>query len=365
MRDVLLQQAEALGFTTVRFTTVGPATYGPAYEAWIAAGNHGEMGYLARGIDIRKDPRKKVPGAKTVMVLALQHHHIRPADPGGLTGLVARYAWGRDYHNLIGKRLKKLRRALLELGIQSWGGVDTAPILERNWATEAGLGFGGKNSVQILPARTSWMFLAVLFLDVEVAPDPPLVKDHCGRCTRCLTGCPTDAFQGPRQLDSRKCIAYWTIEAPTLAPRHLRPSFGRWAFGCDVCQEVCPHNVRPPPAHEDDFLPKNPYLPLDEVMLSSDEHLLDRYLGTPIRRPKGHGLKRNALIVLGNLARPGSLPLAEHGMTHDNEVVRAAAVWCLARLGAPPPVSLRDPSPLVQDELDAIRRGEVTVATPQ
>jgi epoxyqueuosine reductase len=316
----------------VRFARVGSTPHYAAYRAFLDQGWHGEMAWMADKLPVRADPRHRSPDARTAMVLAVHHHHRRPPDPGGLTGAVARYAWGRDYHNLVGKRLKKLRRTFREQGIASWGGVDTAPILERSWASASGLGFTGKNCVSILPAKTSWMFLAVLFLDVEVAPDAPL-RDHCGRCRRCLDACPTDAFAGPRKLDARRCIAYWTIEASGLAPRELRPGFGRWVFGCDVCQEVCPHNVAAADPEEDDLLPRHAWLDLPELLATDDDALMTRFLGTPIRRPKAAGLKRNALLVLGNLTGEGIVPVALDALHHDAPVVRAAAVWCLARHG--------------------------------
>ena len=166
--------AKDLGFQHVRFAAIGPTPYYESYDTWIKNGLHGRMNYLERGADLRRNPRERLPTARSCMALAMEYDHVRPMDPGGLTGKVAAYAWGRDYHNLIGKRLKKLRRGLRENGIESWGGVDTAPILERSWAAEAGLGFGGKNCVQILPARGSFMFLSVLFLDAEIDPDPIL-----------------------------------------------------------------------------------------------------------------------------------------------------------------------------------------------
>ncbi|HMV70504.1 MAG TPA: tRNA epoxyqueuosine(34) reductase QueG, partial [Myxococcota bacterium] len=231
-RAALTTLAREHGFAHVRFAEAGPTPRADAYARWIAEGRHGEMGYLAAQAEVRADPRLRLASARAMMVLGVEHHHRRPPDPGGRTGLVARYAWGRDYHNLVGKRLDKLKRALRAGGVACWGGVDTAPITERSWAEAAGLGFSGKNTLQILPARTSWMFLAVLALDVEIEPDAPL-RDHCGRCARCLSACPTGAFLGPRSLDATACVAYWTIEARGLAPEPLRARFGRWVFGCD------------------------------------------------------------------------------------------------------------------------------------
>jgi len=293
------------------------------------------MHYLARAHDERVDPARRQPTARTAMVLTVAHHHRRPPDPGGRSGLVARYAWGRDYHNLVGKRLRKLRAALRGDGIANWGSVDTGPVVERAWGWAAAAGFVGKNTLVIRPGDTSWFFLAVVFVDLPVLPDRPL-GDHCKACTRCLSACPTDAFDGPRQLDARRCISYWTIEARGLAPAALRPGFGRWVFGCDVCQEVCPHNHGPADPDEDDLLPRHAWLDLDELLTSSDDDLDRRFRGTPIRRPGPHGLKRNALIALGNLGDVAALPVVEaHGLTHGHPVVREAAAWARTRLLEP------------------------------
>ncbi len=359
-RAALADLAKAHGFKTVRFATVGPTPRAEVLHAWLAANHHGDMRWMGEQLDVRDDPRVRMPEVLTAMVLAVEHAHVRPPDPGGRTGMVARYAWGRDYHNLVGKRLDKLRASLRAMGVRNWGGVDTAPILERAWAAEAGLGFNGKNGVQILPARTSWMFLAVVFVDVAIEPDAPL-RDHCGKCERCLVACPTQAFTGPHLLDARRCLAYWTIEAQGLPPLALREGFGRWVFGCDVCQEVCPHNAAPPDPEEADLMPRHAWLDLDEVIAAPDEALMTRFTGTPLRRPKAHGLKRNALIALGNLGDEGGVDSARVALQHPHEVVRGAAVWALARLGAPVPKD--DPSDTVRAEIMAVREGAVPTAS--
>lgn len=330
------------GFHTTHFARLRATPHREAFEAWLAAGHQADMGYLVRGRLERIDPARRMT-ARTAMVLTVAHHHQRPADPGGRTGLVARYAWGRDYHNLVGKRLRRLSKALRGEGIASWGAVDTGPILERAWAAAAGAGFVGKNALVIRPGSTSWMVLAVLFVDLPVAPDLPL-GDHCKACTRCLSACPTEAFPAPRVLDARRCISYWTIEADGLPPAELRPRFGRWVFGCDVCQEVCPHNHHPPDPEEDDFAPRNAWLDLDEVIATEDHALMERFLGTPLRRPRAVGLKRNALIALGNLGDDDAVPgIEQHALPHPHPLVRASAVWALARLGAPRPSVIRHP----------------------
>ncbi|MEQ1501842.1 MAG: tRNA epoxyqueuosine(34) reductase QueG [Myxococcota bacterium] len=331
-KGLLTTLARDAGFRITRFTPVRPTPHAAFLDTWLARGRAASMAWIARGRDVRADPRVRVPWARTALLLAVEHHHRRPPDPGGRTGWVARYAWGRDYHNLVGKRLKKLGAALDAHGIRSWGGVDTAPILERAWAEAGGLGFAGKNTLQIAPGRTSWMLLAVLFVDVDVPGDPPL-GDHCKACTRCLVACPTAAFVGPRELDAARCISYWTIEARGLPPVELRPGFGRWVFGCDRCQEVCPHNHHPPDPDEDDLLPRHPYLDLDWVVSSPDDVLLERFTGTPLRRPGAVGLKRNALIVLGNLGDRDGIPAVRGALAHPSEVVRDAARWALDRLG--------------------------------
>ena len=279
-RATIDRLATELGFTAVRVAPMVRPTPGiDVYDAWIAAGHHGEMGYLARGRDPRADVAERLPEARSAVVLAWDHAVSPPPDPGGLTGRVARYAWGRDYHNLVGKRLRSLKKTLSrEHGVGSWGGVDAAPILERSWARLAGLGFLGKNTLAIVPSRGSWFFLAVLFLDCELPPDPPLPRpDFCGRCTRCLDRCPTDAFPAPFSLDATRCIAYWTIEARDLPPRPLRAGFGRWFFGCDLCQEVCPHNHAAAPEPHPDLLPRNAFIDLPELLATPDEAVLDRF----------------------------------------------------------------------------------------
>jgi len=341
----------------VRIARVAGTPHFDAYRHFVAQGRQGQMHWM-RELSPRVDPRERMPSARSALVLRVEYAHQLPPDPGGLTGRVARYAWGRDYHNLIGKRLQKVRRDLRAHGIASWGGVDTAPIVERAWAAAAGAGFAGKNCMQIVPGRTSWMFLAVLFVDLELEPDPPR-GDHCGKCTRCLSACPTSAFEGPRSLDARRCIAYWTIEARGLPPRDLRAGFGRWFFGCDVCQEVCPHNHNPPEPDELDFAGPNAFIELPELLRSPDESLMERFLGTPIRRPKAHGLKRNALMVLANLGDTSAIPLVREQLQHPHPDVRAAAVWAAGRLGDRAVLDHIDPDPAVHGEVVALRRDDL------
>ena len=334
LRKHIENEARRLGFVHLRVAAVDdPAPDIERYDAFLEAGFAGEMSWMASGREVRAHPSLRLPEVRSAVVLALEHHHRRPPDPGGLTGLVARYAWGRDYHNLVGKRLRKLIRGLRRQGVACWGGVDTAPILERAWATSAGLGFRGKSAVSIVPARGSWMFLAVVFVAEELTADTAL-GDHCGRCRRCLDACPTDAFVGPYQLEATACLAYWTIEARGAIPEHLRAGVGRWVFGCDVCQEVCPHNAAAPDPDEDDLLPRNAYLDLPWLLEADGDEILGRFTGTPLRRPGVSGLRRNACVVLGNLGDSAAAPLLRAAADGSDPLVAEHARWALGRLGA-------------------------------
>ncbi len=335
---IIRQRASALGFSRLRVAATSPAPGVPAYDAFLASGHHGQMQWMQRGRDARAEPERLLPGVRSAVVLGVDHAWPRPPDPGGLTGKVASYAWGRDYHNLVGKRLRKLTRHLREAlpGVGIYWGVDSRPLIERAWAERAGLGYLGRNCCLIVPGQGSFLFLAVLLLDIELPADPPLpgADRHCGGCRRCLDVCPTDAFVDSHQLDARRCISYLTIEHRGAIPEALRPGLGRWVFGCDLCQEVCPHNHHPPTSSHADLAPRPGHAWLDLAwVLRTDDGELDRALsGSPLRRPGPAGLKRNAAIVLGNLGDPAAEPALLHARAHANPVVVDAATWALDRL---------------------------------
>ncbi|RME21948.1 MAG: tRNA epoxyqueuosine(34) reductase QueG [Deltaproteobacteria bacterium] len=336
--DIIRRRASALGFPRVRIAAASPPPGVARYDAFLAAGRHGQMQWMERGRDARADPRRLLPGVRSAVVLGIDHAWPRPPDPGGLTGRVAAYAWGRDYHNLVAKRLRKLVRQLRDdlPGVGFYWAVDSRPVIERAWAERAGLGFIGRNCCLILPGTGSFLFLAVLLVDIELPPDPPLpgADRHCGACRRCLDACPTDAFVGSHQLDARRCISYLTIEHRGPIPEPLRPGIGRWVFGCDLCQEVCPHNHHPPRSPHPDFAPRpgRAWLDLDAVLRTDDADLERALVGSPLRRPGAVGLKRNAAIVLGNLGDPAAEPALLHARSHPDPVVVDAASWALDRL---------------------------------
>jgi len=327
--------AASFGFDEVRFARADPAAGIDEYDRFVAEGRHGEMAWMERSRPPRADPSSLLAGAQSVIVLGMRYAHPAPPDPGGLTGRVASYAWGRDYHNHIGKRLQRLTRTLREAipGLETYAGVDSRPLIERAWAQASGLGFIGKNAMAILPGQSSYFFLAAILVNIELEPDAPL-GDHCGTCERCLVACPTSAFTGPGELDARRCISYLSIEHKGIISDDLKALMGRWVFGCDVCQEVCPHNPREThPAHEDFAVrPGNAWLDLGWLMTATDQEIRRHFIGSPIRRPGPDGLRRNAAIVLGNIDDKRALPLLEGQVDHPNEATRDAVEWALNKL---------------------------------
>ncbi|MFN7146862.1 MAG: tRNA epoxyqueuosine(34) reductase QueG, partial [Myxococcota bacterium] len=295
LRATLDAEARRLGFGRVRVARAGEPPGFDRYDAFLGAGHNATMVWLADTRDKRADPARLLPDAKTVVVLAMDYARPAPPDPGGLTGRVACYAWGRDYHALIGLRVKHLRKALEAAfpGLRTWGGVDSGPSWERGWAEAAGLGFNGKNGMAIVPSEGSFFFLATLFLTEALEPDAP-VGDHCGRCRRCLDACPTGALLEGGGMDARRCVSYLTIEHDGPIPEQWRPRLGRWLFGCDDCQTVCPHQHAPRGPVPADFAPRHAWLPLPAILEASDRALLDTFEGTPIRRAAPHRLRRNA-----------------------------------------------------------------------
>lgn len=296
------------------------------------------MQWMVRGAGPRRDPSQLLPGVRSAVVLGIDYAWARPPDPGGLTGKVARYAWGRDYHNLVSKRMRRLvARLQRELpGIGLYWSCDSRPVLERAWAERAGLAFIGKSAMAIVPGQTSFFFLAVLFVDRALPPSPGIggMEQHCAGCRRCLDVCPTQALTAAGELDARRCISYLTIEHRGPPDPALAPKVGRWVFGCDDCQEVCPHDHHPPDSPFVDFQPRpgHAWLDLEWVMRSPDEALDAHFVGSPIRRCKPWGLKRNACVALGNIGDPAARAALHRGEAHPHPAVVAAARWGLERL---------------------------------
>ncbi|MGQ9490083.1 MAG: tRNA epoxyqueuosine(34) reductase QueG [Anaerolineae bacterium] len=401
----ILAYALSLGFDRAAVLPVRPPRYAAQFAAWLAAGYHGEMAYLATRAAERLDPLRFAPGAASMIVVVTNYDPGQLIGPGPdrvssgpavgpSQGRIAHYARWSDYHDVIKPQLYALDAFIrARTGRQTHGKafVDSAPVLERDFAEQAGLGFIGRNTCLITPGLGSWTVLAGLMVPEELTPAPSPTRRgeerRCGRCTRCLDACPTRAFVAPHVLDAQRCISYLTIELRSPIPRELRPLMGNWVFGCDVCQEVCPYNRRRRfdcgPAVETaatpaksisagldlvgagqllngsrDFrLPDNPAL---STLLALDETgFRARFRGTPVLRAKRRGLVRNACVAAGNSGDSGLVPLLAALLSDPEPLVRGHAAWALGRIGGPEAMhalahaGAREPDPWVQEEIAA------------
>jgi epoxyqueuosine reductase len=336
--------AHELGFELAGIAAATPADTFDRFRAWLDEGFAGEMTYLHQYAEAHRHPAAVLPEVRSVVMLAMNY---KPEEERATTvGKVARYARGLDYHDVLRQRLNELlARIRTEVpACRGRGVVDTAPLLERDFARRAGLGWFGKNTMLLNKRLGSYFFLAALLLDLELAPDPPQETSHCGTCTACLDACPTQAFVGPGLLDARRCISYLTIELKGPVPEDLRPGLGDWLFGCDVCQEVCPWNRKAPAGNEPAFAGGPELAAVDAVELLglSEEAFRHRFRTTPLWRPRRRGLVRNAALVLGNRGDPAALPALRRALEDPEPLVRDAAQWAIDRIlvatGGPPVV---------------------------
>jgi epoxyqueuosine reductase len=274
---------------------------------WLLRGHHGGMGWMARDPEARIDPQRILPGARTAIAVALAYRHPDPVPLAPGAPLVSRYAWGDDYHVVMGEKLRALEAALREEcpAARTRIACDTSPVMDKAWAVAAGIGWEGKNACVIHPANGSWLFLGEIFTDVEIAPDPPAV-DRCGTCTACLEACPTGAFPEPYVLDARRCISYLTIERRGPFEPAEAGAIGDWLVGCDVCQDVCPWNRRAPDSVEGRFRPRPGLagIPALAWVAMPEEEIRARIRGTAVTRIKPADLQRNARAVVENRSRP-------------------------------------------------------------
>jgi epoxyqueuosine reductase len=331
----LKTEANRLGF---ELAGVCPAVTPSSIERfgeWLSAGYAGEMHYLSDRAEAYEHPRHVLDGARSILMLAMVYRTAEPAAPGAGEGRVSRYAWGDDYHLLIRERLNRLGDFLRREapGARVRGVVDTAPLLEREFAQLAGLGWVGKNTLLLNKQLGSWFFLAALLTDQELDYDEPHAADHCGTCRACLDACPTGAFVEPYVLDARRCISYLTIELRGPISDNLRSGVGDWLFGCDICQDVCPWNHRVPLSTEPSFTPRANTNPIDVAALFAldDAAFRERFRHTPLWRAKRRGLLRNAAIVLGNRPHAAAIPALIRGLNDPEPLVRGASAWALRR----------------------------------
>jgi epoxyqueuosine reductase len=333
--------AREVGFDLVGISAVVPPPHGESFAEWLRRGFAGEMGYMERGAETRLHPGNFLPWAKAIVSVALNYYvplHREDAPEDGLRGWISRYAWGDDYHTIMEDRLAALlERIRAEVGpaVEGRAYVDTGPVLERDFSALAGVGWIGKNTTIIHPRRGSWFFLGELFVSLDLESDRP-IRDRCGQCDLCIRACPTGALVGPYLLDGRRCISYLTIELKGSIPRDLRPLVGDHIFGCDICQDVCPYNVKATPSDEERFWPRDGHFVPDLIPLLAltDEEFRRRFRGSAVRRTKRRGLLRNVAVALGNGRRIEAVPALTRALFEDPEpLVRGHAAWALGRIG--------------------------------
>jgi epoxyqueuosine reductase len=339
------EEARKLGFELVGISAVKPPPHESSFAQWLREGFAGELDYMKRTELLRRDPHTLVPWAVSIVSVGMNYHTAfsRPEPSREPRGWISRYAWGDDYHDLMKGKLEALIGRVRELHdgpVEGRAFVDSGPVLERDFAGVAGLGWIGKNTHLISPKKGSWFFLGELFLDLPLAYDRPL-RDRCGKCDLCLKACPTGAFVGPYLLDARRCISYLTIELKGWMPRPLRPLVGNHVFGCDICQEVCPYNVRARPTQEAAFLPRQGlHAPELIPLLSLDkDEFRRRFRGSPIVRAKRRGFLRNVAVALGNSKSREAIPALIHALNDEEQLVRGHAAWALGQIGSRPAIT--------------------------
>ena len=366
MTDQIKDAARRLGFGPVGVASVESPQHWAFYQQWLNEGYAGEMAYLARNLDRRANVREIVPEAKTILCVGL--NYLPETDVAqeniGLTGQIARYARGDDYHDVMKARLFELLAEIQRIEPSAEGRVyvDTGPVLERDFAERAGLGWFGKHTCLIDKGRGSWFLLGEIILNLDLEIDKPQL-DHCGTCTRCLDACPTDAILEPYVVDSRRCISYLTIELKDAIPREIRSSIGDWVFGCDICQDVCPWNRKhAKPTLEEAFQAREglntpvlvDLLGLDQASFSA------KFKRSPIKRSKRRGLLRNVAVVLGNVGSEAEVPFLGKALQDVEPLVRQHAAWALGAIGGRQALSILEAASV--DETDETVIDEIRLA---
>ena len=331
LHDLITARALGLGFDRVAIGRATPPEHAREFTRWLAAGHAGTMTYLARTRDERVDPQRLLPGCRSVVAVALAYGD---AESDGDWATVARYARGRDYHDVMRPRLRELCRAIEEAAgpsVRTRAAVDTSAVLERDLAARAGLGWIGKNTNLLAPGLGSYFFIGIVLTTADMMEDER-VADRCGRCRACLDACPTEAFVAPYVLDARRCISYLTIEHRGDIDEALRPALRDWLFGCDVCQEVCPWTRTSQASRDPAFTPSEPLGTLEDLLSLDETEFRRRFRATALWRARRTGLLRNAALVLGARGEPAARPALFRALQDASEHVRSAAAWALRRL---------------------------------
>jgi epoxyqueuosine reductase len=332
----LVTFSREIGFDSCRVAACKAPAHANDFREWLRAGAHGEMNYMQRGEEKRCDPEKVLPEAQSIIALAInyfQGKHPPRRSQTAATGRIARYAWGNDYHDVIAAKLDKIDEFLRSFGGQQKCYVDTGPVLERDHAAQAGIGWHGKSTMLIDEQLGTWFFLAEILTTLELPPDEP-VPDRCGSCDRCITACPTGAITSPHRLDARRCISYLTIELKTSIPVELRPLLGDRIFGCDDCLDACPWNRFAQESRESVFRARQSTagVSLREYLDLTDTEFGALFRESPINRIKRRGFLRNVCVALGNVGDPSDLPALERAAADPEPLIAEHAAWAIQQI---------------------------------
>jgi epoxyqueuosine reductase len=330
-KQELVVRATELGFASCRVARADAPRHAPEFRAWLRDGAAGEMQWLHRGEEKRCHPSRVLPEARSVVVLAM--NYWQGNDGSAPAGRIARYAWGDDYHDVILEKLRTLDDFLRARGGVQKCYVDTGPILERDFAAEAGIGWHGKSTMLVDGQLGTWFFLGEILTSLELPPDPPQPA-RCGSCTRCITACPTGAITDAHRLDARRCISYLTIELKGSIPLEFRPLIGDRIYGCDTCLDVCPWNRFAAVSREASFSvrPAVAAMQLRDFLSLDDEQFRSLFRGSPIKRIKRRGLLRNVCVALGNVGTADDLPALERAAADPEPLIAEHAAWAIGRV---------------------------------
>ncbi|MBL9146425.1 MAG: tRNA epoxyqueuosine(34) reductase QueG [Verrucomicrobiaceae bacterium] len=331
VKALLVAEAQRLGFAECRVAPALPAAHREVFEQWVTEGKYGDMQWLARNVERRTDPRLVVPDARSVIVLAM--NYFQGNAPHATDYRIARYAWNDDYHDMIEARLWSLDALLKSHGGTQRHYVDTGPVLERDFASESGLGWNGKSTMQIHRSLGTWFFLATIITTLDLGADTP-AKDLCGKCTRCIDACPTHAITAPHRMDARRCVSYLTIEHKGSIPLEFRPLIGDRIYGCDDCLTACPWNKFAQVSQEATFTARESVftMKLRHFLALTDDQFRDLFRKSPIKRIKRPAFLRNVCVALGNTGTPDDLPALELAVNDPHELIAEHARWAVEQI---------------------------------
>jgi epoxyqueuosine reductase len=340
LKEQLVAFAHEVGFDACRIAKCDAPSHAGEFRDWLREGAAGEMSYMQRGEEKRCDPQKVLPGVRSVIVLALNYFQGSPnaaetaaATENGARGRIARYAWGDDYHDVIAAKLDKIDNFLRQFGGTQKCYVDTGPVLERDYAAQAGIGWHGKSTMLLDEKLGTWFFLAEVLTTLELPADPT-ARDRCGTCERCITACPTGAITGPHRLDARRCISYLTIELKGAIPLEFRPLIGDRIFGCDDCLDACPWNRFAQASNETAFAARKSTtaMRLRDYLKLSDLEFRALFRNSPIKRIKRRGFLRNVCVALGNVGDRSDLLALEQAASDPEPLIAEHAAWAIAQI---------------------------------